>query len=103
MMRTLFESAPVPTVATFSGRGKVRGTARYIIRAFDSNEEVPTDRDAVPVATWIKTLAGQPLRSDPPTNLKGPSEVVVPLAVVEAVSPDSLLFAEWEFVPDAIR
>jgi hypothetical protein len=102
-MRTLFESPPVPTVATFSRMGTVRGTARYIIRVFDANEEVPTNHEAAPASNWLRTLAGQPLRSEPPPNLKGPSEVVVPLAVVEGVSPNSLLAAEWEFVPDAAR
>jgi hypothetical protein len=103
-MRIVFETQSVPTVGTFTRGGVVQGSAKYVVRVFDAGEVVPAMHHAGPVSSWLGSLAsGEPLRSIPPSGLAGPTEAVVPRSLLESLPADSLLAAEWEFVPGGPR
>lgn len=103
-MRVVFETPAVPAVDVQPNGQRLEGTARFVARTFEPDEEIPPGHHPAPISDWLRSLRpGAPMRDTPPPNLTGPAPAVVPRELLEALPGDALYAVEWEFIPRRTR
>lgn len=101
-MRMILETQGKSAIQTSPQGRQVQGAARFTVRAFDADENLPEAYDyAQPVAGWLTSIApSQPFRVAPPSRLSGQLvEAVVPRVLLETLPAETLIAMQWEFVP----